>query len=82
MSNAGKLFLGAAPAFPNDNTEDDLSDNENDEKFSQVRSEERGNDETERKRVWNHEGREEPKLSARAGDKRVAIEKHTGSRNV
>ena len=76
MSHAGELFLSATPAFPDNNTGDYLGDNENNDEFSQVISEECGDDETEPKRGWNHEGREEPKLSAGAGDKRVAIEKH------
>ena len=76
MSHAGELFLSATPAFPDDHAGDYLGDNENNNEFSKVGSEERGDDEAESKRGWNHEGREEPKLSAGAGDKRVAIEKH------
>ena len=79
MSNAGQLFLRAAPALPDDDTGDDLSNNEDYDELRKVRSEERGNDEAETKCGWNHEGREGPKLSAGAGDKRVAVEKHTGS---
>lgn len=71
-----ELFLSAAPVFPDDNAGDYLGDDENNDEFSKVGSEERGDDEAEPKRGWNHEGREEPKLSADAGDKRVAIEKH------
>jgi hypothetical protein len=78
----GELFLSASPASPNYNPEGYLSNNEYDDKFSKVGSEECGDNETERKRGWNHEGRDGPKLSASAGDERVAIEKHTGSSNV
>ena len=76
MSYARELFLSAAPVFPDDNTGDYLDDDENNDEFSKVGSEERGDDEAESKRGWNHEGREGPKLSAGAGDERVAIEKH------
>ena len=76
MSHAGELFLRAPPAFPDDHAGDYLGDNENNDEFSKVISEERGDDEAKSKRGWNHEGREGPKLSAGAGDERVAIEKH------
>src|SRR5215213_907097 len=76
MPDTGELFLSAAPAFPDDHTGNYLSDDEKNDEFSKVGSEERGDDEAESKRGWNHEDREEPKLSAGAGDKRVAIEKH------
>ena len=76
MSHAGELFMSAAPVFPDDNTGDYLDDDENNDEFSKVGSEERGDDEAESERGWNHEGREGPKLAAGAGDERVAIEKH------
>ena len=76
------MFLRAAPAFPDDDTGADLSNNKNNDELGKVPSEECGDNEAETKRGWNHEGREEPKLSAGAGDKRVAIEKHTGSSDV